>query len=523
MGALVGSGLLASLAKRWAAVAFALSLGGCQVAAQLPPSSGGRPVTSSRSVIVQLFEWSWPDIAQECETWLGPNGYGAVQISPPHEHRVIDRKTTPFPWYQRYQPVSYKLSSRSGNRAELADMVARCHRSGVKVYVDMVMNHMASAGSGQGIDGSGFDTAKFSYTGVPYTKADFHSPCTIKTRDYIEDPWRVQHCQISGKQDLDTGREKVQIKIAAAMNELLALGVAGFRLEAAQHIPPEDIAKILRRLQPLNTKFHTNGGRPFIYQEVNDTLFSAIQANDYFSNGAVTEFQYGRNLGEQVRHGQLKNLVLFGEAWGLMPSHKAVVFTDNHDTQRSSDLNIVTFNAPADDGASYRLANVFMLAWPYGIPKVMSSYDWTKELGTWAGPPADDQGQTLPVSCGNSWVCEHRWPTIAHMVEFRNITQGAATVNHWWDNGNSQIAFARGDRGFVVINNEMTDLREKLMTGLPAGQYCNVLSMGIASTDTIPQETPTNCTTTILVDTDGTANFEVGPQQAVALHIGARL
>lgn len=35
---------------------------------------------------VHLFEWSWGDIAVECETFLGPKGYKAVQVSPPNEH-----------------------------------------------------------------------------------------------------------------------------------------------------------------------------------------------------------------------------------------------------------------------------------------------------------------------------------------------------------------------------------------------------------------------------------------------------
>ncbi|NEQ52748.1 MAG: ATPase [Leptolyngbya sp. SIO3F4] len=526
METLVRSGILTALSKRWTAIVCTLGLSGCQVAAQLPPSSNGRQALgSSHSVIVQLFEWSWTDIAQECETWLGPNGYGAVQISPPHEHRIIEQGATPFPWYQRYQPVSYKLSSRSGNRAELADMINRCHKAGVKVYADMVVNHMASAGKGKGIAGSEFDTADFSYTGVPYTKADFNEPCIIEPLDYIDEPWRLQHCQLSGKQDLNTSSDQVQAELATAMNELLALGVAGFHLNAAQHIPSDHIAKILRRLRPLNTRFHINGGRPFIYQEITKTGSGSIETNNYFGNGAVTEFRYGRNLGEQVRHGQLKNLVLFGEAWGMLPSHKAVVFTDNHNTQRSSDRNIVTFESPADNGASYRLANVFMLAWPYGTPKVMSSYDWPKELGTWVGPPANEQGQTLNVSCGDRWVCEHRWPEITNMVKFRNITQGTTTVNHWWDNGNNQIAFARGDRGFVVINNENAALDETLITGLPEGQYCNVLSMppNEAATNGITSETLASCSHLITVDAEGKADFEVGPQQAIALHIGARL
>lgn len=510
--------------RRSAAVIFALGVGGCQVAAQLPPTSGGRSVVSSRSVIVQLFEWRWSDIAQECEAWLGPHGYGAVQISPPHEHRVIKDAAVPFPWYQRYQPVSYKLSSRSGDRAELADMIERCHRSGVKVYADVVLNHMASAGADEGIAGSKFDTAEFSYDGVPYDRLDFHEPCDIESSDYTESPWRVHHCQLLERQDLNTSSDKVQAAIADAMNELLELGVAGFRIDSAQHIPSQDLAKILRQLRPLNTKFHP-GGRPFIYQDVAHKGADSIEASHYFSNGAVTEMGYGRHLGEQVRHGQLKNLMLFGEAWGLMPTHKAVVFTDNHRTQRSGDRNIITFHSPADEGAQYRLANVFMLAWPYGTPKVMSSYDWSREQGTTAGPPADEQGQTRPVSCGEGWICEHRWSAIADMVEFRNVTQGAISVDHWWDNGNNQIAFARGERGFVAINNEDIPLRQQLMTGLPPGQYCNVLALPEAQAAAEGAEAELNDCNNNLVEVDafGQVHIEVPPYQALAIHIGARL
>lgn len=474
MGSLVRSPLLTALSNRWAAIAFALSLGGCQVAAQLPPTSVGGQLTTTRSVIVQLFEWSWPDVAQECEIWLGPKGYGAVQISPPHEHRTLEQGPTPFSWQQRYQTVSYKLSSRSGNREQLTKLIHRCNQAGVKVYVDMVVDPMADD-----------------------DKATDDNPANTS--------------------DVSLDSSKTQAEIATAMNELLAMGVAGFRLETSQPVPPEHIAAILRQLHPLSPKFHPNGGRPLIYQDIGPA--AASQAHDYFGNGSISEVRYGRNLGEQVRHGQLKNLVLFGEAWGLVPSHKAIVFTDNHRTQRSRDRNIVTFNAPNDGGASYRLANVFMLAWPYGTPKVMSSYNWAQTPGPWAAPLADGHSQPLPVTCGDGWICEHRWPAIASMVEFRNVTQAAPTVDHWWDNGNSQIAFARGERGFVVINHEPTELQETLMTGLPAGQYCNILSESAEATP--PETAPADCPT-ITINPDGTAEFKVPPHQAIALHIRAR-
>jgi alpha-amylase len=60
-------------------------------------------------------------------------------------------------------------------------------------------------------------------------------------------------------------------------------------------------------------------------------------------------------------------------------------------------------------------------------------------------------------SCGGGWVCEHRWRQIANFVQLRNVAWGYP-VENWWDNGDNQIAFSRGDKGtnflsfFLVIN-----------------------------------------------------------------------
>lgn len=35
------------------------------------------------SSIVHLFEWRWADIAEECERYLAPNGFGGVQVITP--------------------------------------------------------------------------------------------------------------------------------------------------------------------------------------------------------------------------------------------------------------------------------------------------------------------------------------------------------------------------------------------------------------------------------------------------------
>ena len=82
--------------------------------------------------MVHLFEWHWSTIAEECENFLGPHRFGGVQVSPPNENRIVENPPGNRPWWERYQPISYKLETRSGTRAQFIDMVERCNAVGVR-------------------------------------------------------------------------------------------------------------------------------------------------------------------------------------------------------------------------------------------------------------------------------------------------------------------------------------------------------------------------------------------------------
>lgn len=431
---------------------------------------------------VHLFEWQWSDVAQECERFLGPKGFSAVQVSPPQEH------IQGSPWWTRYQPVSYRLSSRSGNASEFADMVARCNAAGVDVYVDAVVNHMAY-GSGTGTGGSYYNSSALNYP--IYSDWDFHAPCPINPEDYGNNAWRVRNCRLVGLPDLNTGADYVRQTVADYLNWLADIGVAGFRIDAAKHMSPADIGGILDRVDD----------GLYTFQEVIDLGGEAINASEYLGNGDVTEFGYSAALDNVFKNGQLRNLRQFGEAWGFIPNTAAVVFSDNHDNQRghgAGGSNVLTYH----DGSLYNLANVFMLAWPYGYPRIMSSYAFPEGNGD-QGPPASPVYQNGQAQCGGAWICEHRWSSIANMVAFRNVTDGE-NVNHWWDNGNDRIAFSRGDEGFVAINREGGTLSRTFSTGLPDGRYRNVAGDG-------------SCLTVA----GGQVNVSVPAMEAAALHVGA--
>lgn len=442
------------------------------------------------TTFVHLFEWRWQDVAQECEDFLGPNQYAAVQVSPPNEHIQGSQ------WWTRYQPVSYQLESRGGSRSQFINMVQRCNAVGVDIYVDAVINHMAN-GSGTGIAGSSYGNKSY----PTYSPQDFHNTCVIN--DY-GNRWEVQNCELVGLPDLDTGAAYVQNTLAGYLNDLTNIGVAGFRLDASKHMAVEDIQAVLAKVN----------NSPLIFQEVIDQGGEAITADEYRSAGLVTEFKYSTKLGDTFRNGKLAWLSNFGEGWGFMPSSSAVVFVDNHDNQRGHGGagNVITF----EDGTLYDLANVFMLTYPYGYPKVMSSYNYNGD--TDAGGPSVPVHNNGTLECfGGNWQCEHRWSYIAGAVDFRNNTNDNWALTNWWDNGNNQIAFGRGGAGFVAINKETSNLTATLSTSMSAGSYCNVLK-GQLATD------GQSCSgETIIVNGDGSINANLASWDAFAIHQGAKL
>ncbi|MFD5891023.1 carbohydrate-binding module family 20 domain-containing protein [Streptomyces sp. NPDC060334] len=424
-----------------------------------------------KDVTAVLFEWRFDSVARACTDSLGPAGYGYVQVSPPQEHIQGDQ------WWTSYQPVSYKIAGRLGDRTAFKAMVDTCHAAGVKVVVDSVINHMAAA-DGTGTGGSSY--TKYGYPGL-YSGADMDD-CRATISNY-QDRGNVQNCELVQLADLDTGEDYVRGRIAGYLNDLLSLGVDGFRIDAAKHMPAADLADIKSRLS-----------NPSAYwkQEAIFGAGEAVSPSEYLGNGDVQEFRYARDLKRVFQGESLAHLKNFGEAWGYMPSGQSAVFVDNHDTERGGDT------LSYKDGSAYTLANVFMLAWPYGSPDVHSGYEWSQKD---AGPP---NGGSVNACYVDGWKCQHAWREISSMVGFRNAARGQS-VTDWWDNGGDQIAFGRGAKAYAALNHEGSALIRTFQTSLPAGGYCDVQSGR-----------------TVTVDSAGRFTATLGAGSAVALHVNAR-
>ncbi len=450
---------------------------------QAAPQPTDEPELPSLNVFAHLFEWTWPSIARECEEFLAPAGYTAVQVSPPQEHAEGPQ------WWTRYQPVSYQLISRGGNREEFVDMVERCNAVGVGIYVDAVINHMTGVRSGVGVAGSPY--GEYEYPGL-YTYDDFNHCGRNENDDIVDfnDIWEVQHCELVNLADLRTDKPDVRAKLAAFLSELVELGVAGFRIDAAKHMPAADLTAILDQVD----------GDPFVFLEVIATIDGPLDRTTYTDIAHVTEFEYLPFLHDPLNAGELAALERISERSGLLPSELAVVFADNHDTQRHDGGHAFNYKL----GERYVLANVFMLAWPYGYPKVMSSFRFEDRE---AGPPVTDPVAAGAATCSEEWVCEHRWPAIANMVAFRAATTGAP-VAHWQVHGESGLSFGRGEAGHVVINASAEPLDVEVQTSLAAGDYCDLVTATRAG----------SCDGNVVsVNDSGRFQAQLGPMSALAI------
>jgi alpha-amylase len=475
-------GSLAGAAVLGAGLLTAPALASTAPAAPVPDAPAPAPgavaaAEQNGGTIVHLFQWNWDSVAAECEDFLGPHGFGGVQVSPPQEHVVIpSAEGGDYPWWQDYQPVSYQIdNTRRGTAEEFEAMVATCRDNGVRIYADVVINHMTGPGSGTGSNGTEWE--KYAYPDLfgdgaaSYGRDDF-GPCFETISDW-NDKWEVQNCELLELSNLNTASPHVRAQLTRYLNGLVEMGVGGFRVDAAKHVAEADVEAIFGGLDDVPGF----GGPPDVYHEVYGD--QTVPYTAYTPYGRVTNFDYKDDFAGRFARGDIAGLVDMPDYGGLT-ADEAVVFVDNHDTQRYTPT--LTYK----DGDRYRLATAFMLAHPYGTPVVMSSYDFGDNQTE--GPPSTGEAEgnpagwiTADTDCSSAdWVCEHRDDTVAGMAAFRNATDGAGITERAAD-GPSRVAFDRGDRGFAAFNAGSGTWRLTAGTALPDGVYENAAGGGTAT------------------------------------------
>ncbi|TDD67037.1 alpha-amlyase, partial [Actinomadura darangshiensis] len=465
---------------------------------------------NSSDVTANLWEWNWPSVAAACTGHLGPAGYGAVQVAPPAESvSLASTSDGAHPWWEVYQPVSYGLTSRLGTRAQFSAMVTACHNAGVRVYVDAVVNHMAGHNNtvSTTYGGSTFDPAGFSYPAVPYGYGDFHhaNDGYCNDDDAGIDDWNntseVQNCELVSLSDLKTQSDYVRGKIAGYLNDLVGLGVDGFRIDAAKHIAQSDFAAIKSALHTTTAE----GKAPYIAQEVVPGATTAeLKPSAFTGNGDVLGFSYARGLKTQFQNGTLSNLSGI-PSWSLdADGSQTFAMITNHDTER--DGSTLSYK----NGTDYVLADYFMLAYPYGKPSVFDGFTWSS---AGQSPPADSGGFVTDANCSSGWQCITRSTGMKGMVGWHNATASATTVSNFTATAGNVIGFSRGSKGWAGFNDSSSPSTASYATGLADGVYCDVITGGLGSD---------GCEGTAVTVSGGTATVTIPAGGAVAIHADAK-
>ena len=482
-----------------------------QSAAKLEPIAKG-------SVGLQMFGWNWNSIASECTTTLGPEGVDWILTVPPSDHITGNQ------WWVHYQPTSYELNSDAGTRKEFAAMVKTCNAAGVQVVTDAVLNHMA------GREGTSFSGNEFGIDlafGETYQRSNFHSGLSETDPNYcaydISDwnaLWERTNCQFPGLPDLATEQPYVREQMAKYLNDQISLGVSGFRIDAAKHIPPTDIAAIKALLTNPNV---------FIVQEVPG---GTDIANEYTANGSVWAWDnavYAQNLFSFS--GNVSQATGYDEvSAGFPDTQKSLTWITNHDTEHHASGSLTYLN-----GRFYELANIWMLAEKYGSPMLYTGYAFQE--GDWQAPQSDT-GSILDAKCAGgtsintqsddpsmgvyengSFVCLQRWNSIKGMIAWRKAVGEADKSDIFGESG--AYGFGRSGKGYVLINSNVEKFKSpNLATGMGPGTYCDLVSGGAKPLDA---EGKTCQGVTVEVGPNGSLSTELEGLSAIAIAVTSKL
>ena len=392
------------------------------------------PGLASAQAILHAFNWRYDDVAARAAE-IRQLGYAGVLVSSP-------LKTEGPQWWARYQPQDYRvIDSPLGDTEAFERMSAALEVRGVKLYADLVLNHMANEASQRSDLDYPSARVRAAYAADParwqrqrlfgdlsqplFTAADFNPAFCIRNYNSVTE---VQTGRLCGG-DGDTGLPDLQgnARVIAAQRQyvaaLIALGVDGFRLDAAKHMTLAHVNAVLDPTllggRPVYGEIITGGGRGNVEHEIFLVPWlreTALSAYDFPLFHRIRQaFGFGGDL----------STLLTAEADGqAIDPRRAWTFAVNHDIP----LNGI-FRGLIMDATDETLAWAWLFARGQGTPLLYSD---NNESGD------------------NRWNQLYRRPDIAAMLGFHNALAGEPLV--MVSQSACHLLFRRGDRGLVGIN-----------------------------------------------------------------------
>jgi alpha-amylase len=374
-----------------------------------PPPTSPCPATfpdETSGVILQAFYWnppsgpvSWWKMLEGKACDFRRSGITAIWIPPPS--KGASGADMGYGIFDRYDLGQYNqkgsVPTRWGTRAELESMIAAMHGAGIRVYADIVMNHMMG-GTNESWSGNtaptrfdlsgrlsvdpahgySWDHTKFSgcQTCVSASNCTFQtwmSPQWDFDPSYTSDPNSGTYRTL-GMYDGLNGCE-IRFTIDANQQELISWGhwltdtlkLDGYRIDTGKHIHPPFLSRWFKEVKGTArfavTEFYD--GNPAHLATVVDLYAKQSRLFDFALHFLFQRMGAGNGSFDMrnLRFGAADDGSRFLEQHGQF----AVTFVDNHDTDREPSSRVANFKM---------LAYAYILTRSGGYPSIFyKDYD----------------------------------------------------------------------------------------------------------------------------------------------------
>ncbi len=418
------------------------------------------PEATNEESILHAWSWNFPAIAENMHR-IADAGFTMVQTSPVQQcfqpegsgKKLFDEKEGN--WYYYYQPTDWKIGNYIlGSREQMKEMMDSAAKYGVRVIVDVLPNHTA------------FDVdavAEEFYDAVGGRDKMYHSQGLTPVADYND---RLQ-CTLwgsGGLPDVNTENPDFQKYYMQFVNDLLSLGVGGFRYDTAKHIgvhsDPVDSASGVKendfwdvatgRKAVKGVKLAVPYDSLFVYGEVlQDRNVPEAEYADYMG---LTASGYGHVLREMLEKQSADGLDIINWHHTAAPEY-LTTWVESHDTYANAHESAHL----TDD--QIRTAYVFLTARQNGVPLFFSRPAGSTRQSYW--------GNNELGAAGND---EYFHPEVAAVNKFRQAMKGQKEDIQIGPDG-SVLLVNRGKKGAAVANISTVAHFVDLPTGLPAGKY----------------------------------------------------
>jgi glycosidase len=366
----------------------------------------------------------------------------------------------PSPSYHGYDVTDYDgINPQYGTKADFDRLIAECHKRGIRVITDLVLNHTSS-------DHPWFRKA------LAHDR-QFRDWYIFVDADKVPDvlgPWNQQVWQTmngqhyfglfwSGMPDLNYRNPAVTAEAYRIADEWLRdFHVDGFRLDAVRHLIEDgnvmaDTPETLAWLR--NFRAHVKQTAPDALL-VGEVWTHTEAASDYVTTGALDltfEFDLADAILKSIKTGRGDDLAyVVQNVASAYPAGQFASFVTNHDQDR-----IASVLGP--DPARLKLAASLLLAAP-GVPFIY----YGEEIGQVGAKPDEMIRNPMPWTSGPNagfTQASRPWERLQRGFERRNVAaedaDPASLLNHyrhWIRLRQSELALRQGDVQVVDLKRD---------------------------------------------------------------------